>query len=281
MSVHSEIKKITVKTLAKMKQDGEKITMLTAYDHSTAKYLDDAGVDTILIGDSVGMTVLGYDTTLKVTTEEMKIFTSAVARGTKRAMIISDLPFMSLRCSVDKAIENTVKIIQAGADAIKIEGADNHSLEVIARLSDAGIPVVAHLGFTPQKINAFGGYFVQGKTKERSEELIDEALKTQAAGAVALVLEMVPEQIAQIITEKLHIPTIGIGAGRFCDGQVLVIDDITGKFGEFTPKFVKKYSNIKEIITNCAEKYVFEVKNGIFPAEENTFQLTSKEALKN
>ena len=281
MSAHSEIKKVTVKTLAKMKQNGEKITMLTVYDASTARYLDEAGVDTLLVGDSVGMTVLGYDTTLKVTTEEMEIFTGAVARNVKKAMVISDLPFMSLRCSVDKAIENTVEIIRAGADAIKIEGADNHSLEVISRLSDAGIPVVAHLGFTPQKINAFGGYFVQGRTKERSDELVDEALKVQAAGAIALVLEMVPEQTAQIITEKLQIPTIGIGAGRFCDGQVLVIDDITGKFGEFTPKFVKKYANIREIIKNSAEQYVFDVKNGIFPAEEHTFQSAQKEALKN
>lgn len=277
MSTAMKNKKISVNTILKMKKNGEKISMLTAYDFSTAKYLDEAGVEMLLIGDSVGMTVLGYDSTINVTVGEMKLFTGAVARGAKSALIVADMPFMSVQTSKEQAVQNAADLIRAGADAVKIEGVSDYIVDVVSHLTNSGIPVVAHLGFTPQYVRAFGGYFVQGKTSEKSLAMLEGAKQLQAAGAFALVLEMVPEETAKMITERLQIPVIGIGAGRFCDGQVLVVDDLIGKYGEFTPKFVKKYADVKDIIKNSAQQYVNDVKSGIFPAKENVFAMPSEE----
>ncbi len=276
MSVQIENKPISIKTFFKRKNERKKITMLTAYDCSTAKYIDEAGVDSILIGDSVGMTVLGYENTLEVTIDDMVTFTKAVARGAKRPLIVADMPFLSFT-SKQLALENAGKLIRAGAQAVKIEGAGETTIEVIKALVEAGIAVVGHLGFTPQFINAIGGYYIQGKSYEQAVKLLADAKRLEEAGVFALVLEMVPEEAAKIVTEKLQIATIGIGAGRYCDGQVLVIDDIIGKYSAFTPKFAKKYGNVKDIIINCAKQYDEEVKSGIFPSEEHIFTMEEKE----
>lgn len=277
MSVKIETKPITVKTFFKRKNEQQKITMLTAYDCSTAKYIDEAGVDSVLIGDSVGMTVLGYENTLQVTVDDMVTFTKAVARGAKRALIIADMPFLSYQTSKQQALENAGKLIRAGAHAVKIEGASETTIEVIKAFVDAGIAVVGHLGFTPQFINSIGGYYIQGKSYEQAVKLLEDAKRLEEAGVFSIVLEMVPEEAAKVVTEKLKVPTIGIGAGRYCDGQVLVIDDIIGKYSEFTPKFAKKYGNIKDIIINSAKQYDEEVKTGVFPAEEHIFTMDEKE----
>lgn len=277
MSVKIEAKPITVKTFFKRKSEQQKITMLTAYDCSTAKYIDEAGVDSILIGDSVGMTVLGYENTLQVTVDDMVTFTKAVSRGAKRALIVADMPFLSYQTSKQQAFENAGKLIRAGAQAVKIEGASETTLEVIQALVDAGIAVVGHLGFTPQFINSFGGYYVQGKSYEQAVKILEDAKRLEEAGVFSVVLEMVPEEAAKIVTEKIKVPTIGIGAGRYCDGQVLVIDDIIGKYSEFTPKFARKYGNVKEIIINSAKQYDEEVKEGKFPSEEHIFTMEEKE----
>ncbi len=277
MSVKIETKPVTVKTFFKRKNEQKKITMLTAYDCSTAKFIDEAGVDSILIGDSVGMTVLGYENTLQVTVDDMVTFTKAVARGAKRALIVADMPFLSYQTSKQQALENAGKLIRAGAQAVKIEGASETTVEVIKALVDAGIAVVGHLGFTPQFINSIGGYYIQGKSYEQAVKLLEDAKRLETAGVFALVLEMVPEEAATVVTQKLKIPTIGIGAGRYCDGQVLVIDDIIGKYSEFTPKFAKKYGNVKDIIFNSAKQYDEEVKTGKFPSEEHIFTMEEQE----
>ena len=277
MSVKIETKPVTVKTFFKRKNEQKKITMLTAYDCSTAKFIDEAGVDSILIGDSVGMTVLGYENTLQVTVDDMVTFTKAVARGAKRALIVADMPFLSYQTSKQQALENAGKLIRAGAQAVKIEGASETTVEVIKALVDAGIAVVGHLGFTPQFINSIGGYYIQGKSYEQAVKLLEDAKKLEEAGVFSVVLEMVPEEAAKIVTEKIKVPTIGIGAGRYCDGQVLVIDDIIGKYSEFTPKFAKKYGNVKDIIFNSAKQYDEEVKTGKFPSEEHIFTMEEQE----
>lgn len=272
-----EIKPISARTFRKMKENKEKITMLTAYDFSTAKYIDECGVDSILIGDSLGMTILGYDTTLNVTMEDMLIFTKAVSKGVKRAMIIADLPFLSYHISKEQTTLNAGKLIQAGAKAVKLEGASDFILEEVNHLTQSGINVVGHLGFTPQYINTIGGYLIQGKSYENTIKLLDAAKKLEDNGAFAIVLEMVPEESARYISENLSVPTIGIGAGKYCDGQVLVIDDILGKYPGNIPKFVKQYANIKEIMLNAISQYNAEVKNCQFPYKENSFNLTEEE----
>ncbi|MBR6162403.1 3-methyl-2-oxobutanoate hydroxymethyltransferase [bacterium] len=277
MSVKIETKPVSVRTFLNRKSENKKITVLTAYDCSTARYIDEAGVDCLLVGDSVGMTVLGYENTLQVTVEDMETFTRAVSRGAKHSLVVSDMPFLSYQVSKEKAIENAGRLIRAGAQAVKLEGAGELTLDIIKSLVEAGIAVVGHLGFTPQSINSIGGYYVQGKSYEQAVKLLEDAKKVQEAGAFSLVLEMVPEEVAKIVTEKLSIPTIGIGAGRYCDGQVLVIDDIIGKYGEFTPKFARKYADVKEIIFNSAKKYDEEVKSGVFPSEEHTFKMEKSE----
>lgn len=275
-----ETKPITIRTIQKRKEDKEKITMLTAYDFSTAQYIDECGIDTILVGDSLGMTILGYDTTINVTIEDMIVFTKAVAKGAKRALVIADLPFLSYHVSKEQTVLNAGKLIQAGAKAVKLEGASDFILEEIKHLTECGINVVGHLGFTPQYINAIGGYFVQGKSFENTIKLLDAAKKLEKAGVFALVLEMVPEESAKYISEHLNIPTIGIGAGKYTDGQVLVIDDLLGKYPGITPRFVKKYANIKDIMKDAIIAYRNEVKENTFPQKEHTFNLTEEEQTK-
>lgn len=274
---NENVKPVSVRTFQKMKDNGEKITMLTAYDFSTAKYIDECGVDSILVGDSLGMTILGYDTTINVTVDDMLLFTKAVTRGVKRALVIADLPFLSYHVSREETVMNAGRLIQAGAKAVKLEGASDFILEEIKHLTQCGINVVGHLGFTPQYINTIGGYFVQGKSFENTIKLLDAAKKLQAAGVFALVLEMVPEESAKYITENLDIPTIGIGAGKYTDGQVLVIDDVIGKYAGNIPKFVKQYANVKDIMQNAILSYNNDVKNSDFPSAEHSFNLTFEE----
>lgn len=273
----NNLKPVTSRTLQKMKDNKEKITMLTAYDFSTAKYIDECGVDTILVGDSLGMTILGYDTTIKVIMEDMLTFTKAVTNGAKRALVVADMPFLSYHTSKEQTVLNAGKLIQVGAKAVKLEGASDFILDEVNHLTQCGINVVGHLGFTPQYINTIGGYFVQGKSYENTIKLLEAAKKLEDNGAFALVLEMVPEESAKYISENLSIPTIGIGAGKYCDGQVLVIDDILGKYPGLVPKFVKQYANLKDVMKSAIEQYNTEVKNGVFPYKENTFNLTDEE----
>ena len=242
------LKKTTVKTIKKMKENGEKIAVLTAYDYSTAKYIDEAGADIVLVGDSLANVALGYNSTQQVGMTEMLIFTGAVARGVNRALVIGDMPFMSYNISIEDAIRNCGDMLKAGANAVKIEGCNEYLLKLIKRLTDSGIPVLAHLGFTPQSINTLGGYSVQGKNTEAIEKILEQAKKLEQAGAFALVLEMVSEEGGKYITENINVPTIGIGAGKYCSGQVLVSDDMLGKFSDYQPKFVRKYADMKNII---------------------------------
>lgn len=262
---------VTVNTIQKYKNNNEKFSVLTAYDYSTAKYIDEAGIDVILIGDSLAMTALGYDTTHSIGVEEMAIFTKAVARGVSRAMVVTDMPFMSYHTDVATAIKNCGEIIRCGANAVKIEGYSEYILEVVKRLVQSGIPVMAHLGFTPQFLNTLGGYKIQGKTKEAADEILKQAKELEKAGAFALVLEMVPQDCAKYITENLNIPTISCGAGKYCDAQVLVCDDVFGKFDGFKPKFARKYGDMKSFIIDCAKKFDADVKNGNFPSDEEVF----------
>ena len=277
MSIQAKEKPVTVRTFIKNKQTKQKTTMLTAYDYSTAKYVDEAGIDSILVGDSLGMTMLGYENTLNVTIEEMKIFTSAVSRGVKKALVVADMPFLSYHASKEQAVLNAGELIRAGAQAVKIEGSNDFIIDLVKHLTQSGIAVMAHLGFTPQYINSFGGYFVQGKSFEASIKLLEDSKKLEEAGAFAVVLEMVPEETAKYVTENINIPTIGIGAGRYCDGQVLVIDDVLGKYSDFTPKFAKKYADMKNIILEASKNYIEEVKNDIFPQQEHVFNIPQEE----
>lgn len=273
----NNIKPVTSRAFQKMKGNNEKITMLTAYDFSTAKYIDECGVDSILIGDSLGMTILGYETTINVTIEDMITFTKAVSNGVKRALVIADMPFLSYHLSKEQTTLNAGRLIQSGAKAVKLEGASDFILDSIQHLTQSGINVVGHLGFTPQYINTIGGYFIQGKSYENTLKLLQAAKKLEENGAFAVVLEMVPEESAKFISENLTIPTIGIGAGKFCDGQVLVIDDILGKYPGNIPKFVKQYANIQEIMKNAISQYNKEVKIGEFPSKEHSFNLSDEE----
>ena len=263
--------KLTVKTIQKIKDSGEKFSVLTAYDYSTAKYLDEAGIDVILIGDSLAMVALGYETTHSVGVDEMKIFTRAVAKGVKNAMVITDMPFLSYHTDISTAVKNCGEMIKCGANGVKIEGYSEYILSVIKRLVETGIPVMGHLGFTPQFLNTLGGYKIQGKTKEAAREILKQAKELEKAGAFSVVLEMVPQDTAKYITENLSIPTISCGAGKFCDAQVLVSDDIFGKYSDFTPKFARKYGDMKEFIINCAKNFDRDVKFGKFPNDKEIF----------
>ena len=275
-----ERKPVNVNSFMKFKNQNHKITMLTAYDYSTAKIVDEAGIDGILVGDSLAMVALGYENTMNVTVEEMLIFTKAVARGVKSAFVVADMPFMSYQASIEEGIKNAGEFIKAGAKAVKIEGGSDYTAELIKRLTESGIPVLAHLGFTPQFINSLGGHYVQGKSAENTKKILEEARKMECAGAFAVVLEMVPEESAKYITENIVIPTIGIGAGRYCSGQILVTDDIIGKYSDFIPKFVKKYTDIYTIIKSVAQEYINDVQTGIFPEEKNVFKLDEVEGKK-
>lgn len=266
--------KKSVLTFRNAKQKNERLTMLTAYDYSTAKLIDASGIDSVLVGDSLGMVMLGYEDTLSVTMEDMIHHTKAVARGVKDALVVSDLPFMSYQTSVYDAVVNAGRLIKEGrAQAVKLEG----GLEVcpqIKAIVEASIPVMAHLGLTPQSVNAFGGFKVQGKDEKAARSLIEQAKAVEAAGAFAVVLECIPAKLAELITKSISIPTIGIGAGNGCDGQVLVYQDMLGLYSDFTPKFVKRYAEIGPQMENAIEDYISEVKSGAFPAAEHTFALS-------
>lgn len=270
-------KRVTVKTIQKIKDSGEKFSVLTAYDYSTAKYIDEAGVDIILIGDSLAMVALGYETTHYVGVEEMEIFTGAVARGAKRAMVVTDMPFMSYNVSIEDALKNTSRMIKAGASAVKIEGANEHILKVITRCVQSGIPVMGHLGFTPQLLNTIGGYNIQGKSFDTTLEILDSAKKLEAVGVFSIVLELMPEESAKFIADNLNVPVISCGAGKYCSGQVLVSDDVFGKYSEFKPKFARKYGDMKTLIFNCAKQFDEDVKNGKFPSDDEIFSLSEEE----
>ena len=265
--------KNTVVTIQQMKEKGEKISMLTAYDYSTAKLEDEAGVNTILVGDSLGNVILGYEDTISVTMEDMIHHGAAVARGAKNALVVVDMPFMSYQTSVYDAVVNAGRLMKEGrAGAVKLEGGKEVCPQIQA-IVGAGIPVCAHLGLTPQSINAFGGFKVQGKTEKAAKKLIADALAVQEAGAFAVVLEGIPSKLANLVTEKLDIPTIGIGAGNGCDGQVLVYQDMLGMFSDFTPKFVKRYANIGEVMKEAFQKYMEEIQSGAFPSSEHEYKI--------
>ncbi|MGN0501377.1 MAG: 3-methyl-2-oxobutanoate hydroxymethyltransferase [Ruminococcus sp.] len=265
--------KNTSVTFKESKKNGEKLTMLTAYDYTTAKLLDESGVDSILVGDSLGMVVLGYDDTLSVTMEDMIHHSSAVARGAKNALVITDMPFMSYQTSVYDAVVNAGRLVKdGGAQAVKLEGGIEFC-EHIKAIVKASIPVCAHIGLTPQSINAFGGFKVQGKGKQEAQRLLDEARAVEEAGAFAVVLECVPAKLAKKISESISIPTIGIGAGAGCDGQVLVYQDMLAMYSDFKPKFVKQYAQIGSVMKDAFKQYISEVKSGAFPSEEHTFKI--------
>jgi len=266
-------KKFTVSSFKESKEQGKKISMLTAYDYSMAKLLDESGVDSILVGDSLGMVMLGYEDTLPVTVEDVIHHTRAVTRGTKNALVVADMPFMSYHLSVEQSVYNAGRMIQEGfAQAVKLEGGEIVAAKVKA-IVEAQIPVMGHLGLTPQSVNAFGGFKVQGKSQDQATKILEDALILQDAGAFAIVLECVPEKLAKIITERLSIPTIGIGAGKYCDGQILVVQDMLGMFKDFVPKFVKQYAQTGEIMKNAVKQYREEIQEGAFPAAEHTFMI--------
>ena len=265
--------KNTVATLQQQKLDGDKITMLTAYDYSTAKLVDECVVNTILVGDSLGMVMLGYEDTLSVTMEDMIHHTAAVTRGAKNALVVGDMPFMSYQTSVYDAVVNAGRLMKEGrCQAVKLEGGASVCPQIKA-ITEASIPVVAHIGLTPQSVNAFGGFKVQGKSEADARRLIEEAKAVEAAGAFAIVLECIPAKLAKLITESVSIPTIGIGAGADCDGQVLVYQDMLALFSDFKPKFVKHFANAGEVMKQGFTDYIKEVKEGTFPAAEHTFKI--------
>jgi 3-methyl-2-oxobutanoate hydroxymethyltransferase len=265
--------RVTINQIKEMKQKGEKITMLTAYDYTTARIVDEAGVPLILVGDSLGMVVLGYDSTIPVTLEVMLHHTKAVVRGTSKAHIVGDMPFMTYHVSTEDAMRNAARFIQeAGCQSIKLEGGVTVA-EKVRRIVECGIPVMGHIGLTPQSINQFGGHKIQGKTPEAAKRLLDDAIALDEAGAFAVVMETVPAPLAALITRKISIPTIGIGAGIGCDGQVQVINDIFGSYTDFVPKHAKQYAKIADIMSNAVSQYHEEVKSGKFPTEAQSFPM--------
>lgn len=265
--------KNTTLTFAQMKRNGEKISMLTAYDYLTAKLVDAAGINSILVGDSLGTVMLGYPDTTYVTMEDMLHHVKAVKRGSTNALVIADMPFMSYQASVYDAVKNAGRFIQeGGADCVKLEGGTTVKAQIRA-IVDAGIPVCGHIGLTPQSINAFGGFKVQGKTADAAKKIIDDARAVEEAGAFAVVLEGIPAPLAKIVTQMLKVPTIGIGASAECNGQVLVYQDMTGMFSDFVPKFVKRYESIGEKMTEAFKRFDKEVKEGVFPSEEYTYKM--------
>jgi 3-methyl-2-oxobutanoate hydroxymethyltransferase len=275
-----ERKKITPVDIQAMKNEGRKITMLTAYDYPMALLEDRAGIEIILVGDSVGMTVLGYENTIPVTMGEMIHHTKAVSRGAKYALIIGDMPFMSYNSSEREAILNAGRFMkEGGADAVKLEGGASVK-DIVKALVKAGIPVMGHIGLTPQTISMLGGFKVQGKDAETAQKIIDDALLLEDAGAFSVLLEAVPAPIAKRVTERLKVPTIGIGAGVHCDGQVLVVHDMLGLFDRFTPKFAKRYVNLSEMILKAFDAYREEVLKGSFPTDQHSFHIDEKELSK-
>jgi 3-methyl-2-oxobutanoate hydroxymethyltransferase len=268
--------RVTINQIKEMKQKGERIAMLTAYDYTTAKIVDEAGVPLILVGDSLGMVVLGYESTIPVTIEDMLHHTKAVVRGTKKAMVIGDMPFMTYHVSVEDALRNAARFIQeAGCQAVKLEGGVTVA-EKVKRIVECGIPVMGHIGLTPQSINQFGGYRIQGKTPEAAVKMLEDARALESAGAFAVVMETVPTPLATLISKKLSIPTIGIGAGPGCDGQVQVINDIFGSYTDFVPKHAKQYAKVAGVMSGAVAQYFEEVKSGKFPTEAQGFAMDEK-----
>ena len=270
-------RKISTHTFHLKKQRGEQLTMLTAYDYPTARAVDLAGIDSILVGDSLGMVVLGYENTLPVTMEEMLHHCRAVSRGASRALLIGDMPFMSYQVGVEDAVRNAGRFLQeSGMNAVKLEGG-RERLDAVRAILDAGIPVLAHLGLTPQSIHKFGGFRAQGKSAKAAGALLEDALSLEDAGCFGLVLESIPARVAAYITQKLKMPTIGIGAGSGCDGQVLVTHDLLGLYDRFTPKFVKQYAALHEEIDTAIRSYQNDVIQGNFPAQEHSFSISDQE----
>jgi len=271
MSTEGKMNKITTAALKEMKKKGEKISMLTAYDFPTAAIMDNAGIDMILIGDSVGMVVLGYDSTLPVTMDDMIHHTKMVSRAVKRAMVVGDMPFMSYQTSIEEGLRNAGRFMkEAGAHAVKLEGG-REVAELTRKIVNAGIPVMGHIGLTPQSVHQLGGYKVQGKGDAAAKKLIEDARALEEAGAFSIVLECIPAALGKEITEALEMITIGIGGGVHCDGQVLVVNDMLGTFERFTPKFVKKYATLSKQMDEAFRKYIEEVKAGVFPGKEHSF----------
>ena len=269
--------KVELSTLSKMKREGQPITMVTAYDAPTARIVDAAGIDTVLTGDSAANVVLGYPDTIPITMDELLHHTRAVKRGLKRAMLIGDMPFMSYNISIERAIENAGRFMkEAGADAVKLEGG-GWVADTVRYIVQAGIPIVGHLGLTPQTAGMLGGYKVQGKDAASASQIYEDALGLQAAGAFMLVLECVPARLGTLISKKLDIPVIGIGAGNQTDGQVLVYHDLVGIKAGFTPKFVKRYAQAGEIMQKAVESYCQEVRERTFPSEEHSFKISDEE----
>lgn len=269
------------KTTYKIKQSkekGKKIVMLTAYDAPTASILSECGVDMILVGDSVGNALLGYESTIPVTLDDVIHHSAAVARAKPDSLIIGDMPFMSYKVSVEQALENCALMLQeGGAEAVKLEGASKRVVDIVRAVVDSGIPVMGHIGLTPQSIFQLGGYRVQGRTAELTEALVEQAKALEDAGAFSIVIELVPSETAKLITEAISIPTIGIGAGPHCDGQVLVLWDMLGLFEDFKPKFLKKYANIRTVIKDAVKEYSEEVRKGVFPESEHSFEMSEEE----
>jgi len=270
-------RKFTTRDFHLKKKKKQPITMLTAHDYPTALAVDQAGIDSILVGDSLGMVVLGYENTIPVTMEEMLHHCRAVSRGAKHPFLVGDMPFMSYQISSEEAVRNAGRFLQeAGMDAVKLEGGRERA-EDVRRIVGAGIPVMGHIGLTPQSVHALGGFRTQGKTAEAAKKLMEDALILQDAGAFSIVLEAVPSQLAELISDKLDIATIGIGAGVGCDGQVLVTHDLVGQFDRFTPKFVKQYANIHEVVLGAIGSYKDEVENKVFPADEHGTKMKAEE----
>lgn len=268
--------KKTITTFRQAKMNNEKLTMLTAYDYSTAKIMDEAGIDAILVGDSLGNVILGYENTISVTVEDMIHHGAAVARGAKNALVVVDMPFMSYQTSAYDALINAGRLVKEGhAAAVKLEGG-SEVCDTIKAITNAGIPVMAHLGLTPQSVNIFGGYKVQCRDESSARKLINDAIAIEKAGAFAVVLECVPAKLAALVSDILTIPTIGIGAGNGCDGQVLVFQDMLGMFSDYTPKFVKKFADVGSVMTKAFSDYINETKSGVFPAAEHEYKISDE-----
>jgi 3-methyl-2-oxobutanoate hydroxymethyltransferase len=262
-----------------MKKDEKKISVITSYDYSLASLCDKAGMDILLVGDSAGMVMLGYENTIPVTMDQMCMFTEAVSRARKNSLLVADLPFMSYQASIDDAIKNSGRLIKAGADAVKLEGGSPMA-ETISAIVDVGIPVMGHIGLQPQTTMLYQGYKVQGKTKKSALKLIDDAKELEEAGVFSIALEMVSHEVAEIISETIRVPTIGIGSGVGCNGQVLVVQDLLGIYDKIKPKFVRRYMNLSEDIVKAVENYKSDIELGTFPAQENWFSMEEKELKK-
>lgn len=276
------IQKVTIPILQKKKKDGEKISALTAYDYPIAKIVDQSGVDLILVGDSLGMVVLGYENTIPVTMEEMIHHTKAVTRAVKRALVVGDMPYFSFHLTKEETITNASRFLrEAGAHAVKIEGASEKRLNLVKAMVEAEIPVMGHVGLTPQSISHLGRFKVEGKNERDAQGILEDALNLQKAGVFAVILECIPMELARIVTKKLDIPTIGIGAGPYCDGQILVFHDLVGFLNGYLPKFVKRYVHLHEVLSQAVSDYCMDVRGGDFPDDSHSYHLKSKDVLQN